>query len=220
MDADRVVAALERYVLGDGDRVQSSQPVPDGLHVRSQWSSLRVRPAEWSVVHARWVRVGYRVVEDTLIHGAPMLMHGLLFDRDGQVWHLNDLEVLRRLGRGLGDGVEPVAYAEVLAEFLSGRDPEGPVVTASAPGRTSRAGWLVDDVAAMVELFPWVDPGLFTPPVVRRSGDEVAVEFVSCHQLVATVPAAADVLAWTVTGGPGRDPSWLRKYLAMDVEMP
>jgi hypothetical protein len=162
----------------------------------------------------------YRVVDEPPISRSVAFAMGLLFDAGGEVLYLNDVAVARTLGRRLGDDLHPLAYAELLAEFYSVPDIDRPVVEAAAPSRSSRAGWLVDDVAAAVERFPWVDPSLFIPPVVRRSSTDVTVEFISCHQRPHSMPAAVDVLQWMVAGGPGRDPSWYRNHLAMNVEMP
>jgi hypothetical protein len=178
-----------------------------------------VVPAEWQVTREPWVRAALRVVENVPSPGQPARMIGFLFDRSGELCHLNDVVAVRRLGQRLDRDLDPVAYAEILAEFYSGEHIEGPVVTAWAPGPSGRPGWLVRDVAAAAAEIPWVDANLLAAPTVRRSDDGVTVEFVSWHQ-IGGLSIGIDVLRWTVSGGPGRDAVWERRYLAMQVEMP
>jgi hypothetical protein len=217
VDADGVLAALARYVLAPGDRVVSVQPSDGGLHVRTDFSSYAVQPADWRVASLPWVSSAVRIVEDPMILGSPVFVHGLLVDGQDQVWHANNPAALRRLGQLLGPDLPAPAYAELLAEFLSGRDIDAAVVIAPAPGRSGRAGWLADgpDLAAR---FPGLDPALLTPPALHQDGPDLTLEFVSVHQVPGTIPPAVDVLAWNVYCGPGRDATWTRKYLAMQIE--
>jgi hypothetical protein len=145
-------------------------------------------------------------------------MVGFVFEQTGHLIHLNDVAVARDLGRRLGNELDPVAYAEILAEFYSGEDIEEPVVTAWAPGPRGRAGHLVRHVAEAADI-PWVDATLLREPVVGRSDAGVTVEFVSWHQTPG-IPVAIDILEWSVSGGPDRDTDWKRRYLARQVEMP
>jgi hypothetical protein len=219
-DEGQVVAALERYVLLDGDRVEGSRTFDDSFYVTTSYEYwYEVMPAEWLLAGEAWVRAALRVVERVPSPGQPARTVGFVFDRAGGLLHLNDVAAVRALGRRLGTDLDPLAYAEILAEFYSVPEIDRPVVTAWAPGPSGRAGWLVRDVAAAAAKIPWVDPALLTPPVVRPSGDGIAVEFVSWHQTFG-IPLSVDVLHWTVNDGRGQEPSWSRRYLALGVEMP
>jgi hypothetical protein len=219
-DEGQVVAALERHVLLGGDTVEASQTFDDGIDVTTSFGCIYdVRPAEWLVAQAPWVQAALRVVELVPSPGAPARTVGFVFDRAGGLLHLNNVAAVRALGRRLGADLDPLAYAEILAEFYSVPEIDRPVVTAWAPGLSGRAGWLVRDVPAAAAKIPWVDPALLTPPVVRPSGDAVMVEFTSWHQTVG-IPVAVDVLHWTVGGRPGREPSWMREYVGTQIEMP
>jgi hypothetical protein len=218
-DEGQVVAALERLFLLEGDRVDDVETHPDGFLVKTQYGWYDVRPADWMLGRAPWVRAALRVVEDLAIPGSPARVCGLVYAEAPDPVHLNDVAAMHAFGRRMGDDLDPLAYAEILAEFYSVPEIDRPVVTAWAPGRTSRAGWLVRDVESAAARIPWVDPALLAPPVIDPSGDAVTVEFVSWHKTTGD-PVAIDVLHWTVAGGHGREPSWSRKYLAVSVEMP
>jgi hypothetical protein len=218
---DQVVAALERYVLLPEDHVESSRAFDDGFDVMTSFSVwYDVKPGEWLFARESWVQAAFRVVEGVPSPGQPARTVGLVFERGGGLLHLNDVAVVRALGRRLGHTLDPLAYAEILAEFHSDIETDRPVVTAWAPGLTSRAGWLVTDPEVMATKFPWVDRALFAPPEVHRSGDELTIDFVSCHQAVGWMPPAVSVVRWAVIGAPDRDPLWTPAYLGKRIEMP
>lgn len=216
---DRIVAALERQVLRPGDAVESSRPHLDGLLVLTRYAWYQAAPAPWRLADNAWTAAAVRVVETMPVDCSPAFIHGLVLTRAGESLYLNEVATMRRLGRGLGAEVDPIAYADVLAELYSGRDISGPVVTASAPGPAGRAGWFVGDVAAVAAEFPYVDRRYLTPPVVRRA-EVTTVEFVSCHEDTRTFPLAVDVLGWSVSGGGAQEASWTRSYVAEGLEAP
>jgi hypothetical protein len=139
--------------------------------------------------------------------------YGFLFGRDGGEWFLNDGEVVRELGRRLGDDLDPVGYAEVLGEFYSAGDIDRKVVEPVSITPWTPAGELVTDVAAFTERYPYADPGLVAPPKVRASDGEVSIDFYSYRHHLSDYNAAVDVLKWTVVGGGGRPASWSRTYV-------
>jgi hypothetical protein len=214
---DRVLAALQRYVLDEGEQIRQRFDQPDSLVVYTKGFRYEASSADWAIAREPWVEDAVRVVADG---GAKnfVFTYGLVFDNSGAVLFLNDVATMRELGRRLGDGVDPLGYAELLGELYSGRGIEGPVVLASGANEFFRAGGLIQDVGAFVADYPFVDTALLSGPAVRQTDDHVAVEFCSHHYYLTETTGAVDILKWTVCGGGGRDASWSRAYVAERLE--
>lgn len=220
MDADRVVAALETHVLEPGRRIEE-QFVQPGLAVfYARRTRYEVRPAEWLVAAEPWVEATLRIVEDLSLEDAPFSTLGLLLTRDGEALFVNDVATMRGLGRRLGDELDPLGYAELLGEFYSGRQIDGPVVASMAASQFLTAGALIRDVDAFAADHPYVDRALVAPPSVRRTDGGVALDFFSYHYFLTDWKGAVDILRWTVTGGGGDEASWSREYIAEWIERP
>jgi hypothetical protein len=219
VDERAVVAALERYVLSEGDRVESARGFLDGFRVKTDWTWYQILPADWRISRAPWTTTALRVTEDPPIPAGLASTYGLLRERGGDVSCLNEVRFVRDLGRRIGQDLDPLAYAEILAEFYSSPDIDGPIVRATAPSRSSRAGWLVGPTLA-IEEYEWIDRALLKPPVVERVGTTLTIDFTSIHHRGHSMPPAVDVLRWLVTAERGREPTWSRTYLAQELEMP
>jgi hypothetical protein len=220
VDADRVVAALERSLLTPRESIEKRWDWPDAVAFRTSHGVYDARPVDWLIAGEPWVDRVLRVVLDMEIDHVPVDTYGLLFDREGNALLLSEVATMRALGRRLGEDVDPLAYAELLAELYSGRDIAGPVVAAPAVTESSRAGWLVRDVGEVLAKYPWIEASSLALPVVRRVEGGVELEFDSCHYFFDGAVGAVDVLRWTVVGGPKQEVSWSRRYVVERLERP
>ncbi|MFD0747621.1 hypothetical protein ACFQ1L_41850 [Phytohabitans flavus] len=218
MDWDRVVAALERHALAPGDAVGKRREWEHVLTFTVGDYGYEARPADWLIGQAAWVDAAVRVVADRFMDNFA-ITYGLLFTGDQDLF-LNDPAAIRELGRGLGAEVDPLAYAEVLAELYSGEHIDRSTVLPFSATGGHRAGALVRDRAQFAAEYEWVDPALVSAPAVRGDGGGVELEFCSVHYFLTETKSAVDVLQWTVVGGGGRPASWVRRYLARGVERP
>ncbi|BCB87907.1 hypothetical protein [Phytohabitans suffuscus] len=216
MDWDRVVAALERQVLAPGEEVEDRRDWPEATTFMVGDYGYDARPADWLIGQEPWVDAAVRVVADRFMDNFA-ITYGLLFAGD-EVLFLNDPATMRDLGRRLGAGVDPIAYAEVLAELYSGPHLDEQTVLPFAATGAHRAGVLVRDLAQFAAEYEWVDPALVSAPVVRAAAGGVELEFCSVRYFLTETRSAVDVLQWTVVGGGGRPASWSRRYLAERVE--
>jgi hypothetical protein len=211
------VAELERRVLQPGEQIEDRQDAPDVVQFYVGDYGYQARPADWAIGREPWVDEAVRVVADRFVDNFA-ITYGLLFPRDGEPLLLNDVTVMRDLGRLLGERLDPLAYAELLAELYSGRSIDGPVVLPFGATEQVRAGELVRGVDEFARAYPFVDPGLVAAPSVRAEGGQTTVDFHSVHYYVTEASGAVDVLRWTVTGGGGAVGAWSRRYVAQRVE--
>lgn len=218
MDWDRVAAAVERHVLAPGEAIAKRRDWDNVLTFRVDDYGYEARPADWLIGQAPWVDAAVRIVADRFMDNFA-ITYGLLLAGDQDLF-LNDPATVRELGRRLGADVEPLAYAEVLAELYSGQQIDGPTVLPFSATGGHRAGVLVRDPAQFAAEYEWVDPALVSAPAIRAGGGGVELEFCSAHYFLTETKSAVDVLQWTVVGGGGRPASWARRYLARGVERP
>jgi hypothetical protein len=217
LDADRVVAAVQRLVLEPGERVADRRDWPGIVTFRSDRFGYEARPADWLVGGAPWVEEAVRVVADGDIDNF-VFTYGLLFERGGRTLFLNDVATMRELGRRLGADLDPLAYAQLLAELYSGRASDRPTVLPAATTEAHRAGVLVRDLDELAAQYPWVDTAPLAVPAVQRTDSGVRLEFCSVRYFLTETSGAVDVLQWTVLGGGGQPASWSRRYLAEGLE--
>lgn len=218
MDWDRVVAALERHALAPGQEIEDRRDWPDASTFMVRDYEYEARQADWLIAQAPWVDAAVRVVADRFMDNFA-ITYGLLFVGD-EVLFLNEPATIRELGRRLGADVDPIAYAELLAELYSGPHIDEQTVLPFAATGQHRAGGLVRDAAQFAAEYEWVDPALVAAPVVRAVASGVELEFCSVRYFLTETKSAVDVLQWTVVGGGGRPASWSRRYLAERVERP
>ncbi|MGW4460876.1 hypothetical protein [Micromonospora sp. NPDC004704] len=219
MDGDRLTAAVERYILTPHENVVNRRDWPDSVAIKTNRGWYDAQPADWLIAREPWVDQAFRLVLDDAVEDAASRTFGLILQRDGGVLHVNDQATMRGLGSRLGDDLDPLAYAELLAEFYSGPDIDRPVVAAQAASAFTKAGWLVHSVDQILAEFPFLDPELLSPPSVRQVAGRVEITFHSCHYHL-DVKGEVDVLRWNVAGGPGHEVGWLREYVARDVSRP
>jgi len=231
LDADRVVAALRRHILRDDEQIEARHIWPDAVAVHTDAATYWAQRADWLVTRKPWmpgaVRDALRVIADAGIEDVPLETYGVILERDGgltgadRTLFLNDVtDLWTVLGRWLGR-LDPLAFAELVAEFHSGPDITGPVVVAPAVSELVTAGSLIRDVDAFVADHPSVDPALVCGPMVRERDGAVEVEFCSYHRYLSGWTSAVDVLRWRVARAPGKAvATWTREYVARGIEQP
>ncbi|AEH07793.1 MULTISPECIES: hypothetical protein [Protofrankia] len=217
MEADRVVAAIERYVFQSGEEIESRRDWPDAVVFHAGRHYYSARLADWLIGWESWVEYAVQVVVSRTFADNDAYTYGLLFAHGGEVLFLNDVATIRELGRRLDVDLDPLAYAELLSELYSVKLIDEPVVLPNAATTLHRAGELVRDVNAFAADYPWVDAALVAAPAARREDGAVVLEFFSCHYYITGL-RALDVLRWRVSGGGGRPASWEREYVAERLE--
>lgn len=219
MHADRVVDALRRFVFEPTEQVDKRQDEPGSLSLRTARDTYLVRPADWRIASAGWVADAVRVVVPRAMENFS-LTYGLVFPADGDVLFLNDMATMKDLGRRLGVDLEPLAYAELLAELYSVRSLDVPVVYPFAATESFRPGWLVEDVAELCRRYPSVDPSLAAAPQAVVDGTGTVLRFHSHNYYLLEFGAAIDLYRWVVTAAPGRPAEWFRETAVRGLEIP
>ncbi|MDG4772620.1 hypothetical protein [Solwaraspora sp. WMMD792] len=220
MQADRVVEALRRHVFQPGEDVAKRFAEPERVTVLSTTQALyEAEPAGWRIGTAAWVDSAVRVARDSSLENF-VATYGFVFSRDGGALFLNDAAAIRELGRGLGAGLDPLAYAELLAELYSGQRIDDPVVFSFAATAGFRPGWLIADVEEFLRKHPSVDPSLVSPPRASQEGGVSRIDFLSHNYYLVEFGAAIDIYRWTVTAPAGQPASWVREPVAQRLTLP
>jgi hypothetical protein len=201
--AKRMVAAVERYALG-GAAAKKVVVRPDGTvtvipggRAADRLAAVHASPA-WRIGDA------VRIRGDTWGWNTDPV-HGVLFGADGSMRLLNERAVIDDLGRRLGDGLDPIAYGEVVAELYSGDDLDAPVVKTFAAG----LGWPAGELFTGSKVYP--------EPIVQRAGKRVRIHFFSGRGHVShDVGGGKHIYRWRITGGCDEVPEWERDYVGFD----
>lgn len=215
MDAERVVAAMRRHVLRPSERIERRWDHPGSVALRTRRHDYRAQRSGWAIGGEPWVDEALRVVADSWNEHGTSPAYGLILPRDGDAIFLNDVAAMRRLGRRLGDGLDPVAYAELLAELHYPREQADHAVV-----RPSRPGRLIRDPGEFREHYPFADPALPRAPEVRDVDDGRVLGFRSYDHYTLAVGSALDVYDWTVTAPHGEPPDWSCDIVAQRLETP
>lgn len=215
MLGERIAEAVQRHVVRPGETVLEHVTQPDTIVVRSTRETYFADPADWSIADHPGVEAAFRVVVDGMMDNFVVTYALLVPTGGGPALLLNDLAVLRELPGRLGAPVDPLAYAELLAELCSGPDLDTSVVYPMAATAKYRAGWLIRDVAALRDRYPEVDPALVAPPVV--GGDPPAVEFFSHNYVVHHAVSGLGIYRWRVVLPPAGPARWDRQSVVRDL---
>jgi hypothetical protein len=213
MRADRVFAAMRRYVLHPDEQVTERADLPDLLVVETGHARYEARPGRWRIREQPWV-------EDAVLVWSRLGPHvefyyGLLLQGDGAELFLNDRATFARLGGLLGAGLDPLAYAELLATFYGDDQAGAPIVD------TISTGALIREPEAFLTRYPAVDPALVSAPSVSRgAGDVTALDFLSYRRYLADAGPVIDLDAWRVTAPPGAPAGWSRRPVAQRLPVP
>jgi hypothetical protein len=213
---DQVVAAMQTYVLKPGEDIRERRDGPGSVSLRTRPSLYTAAPADWRVGAQTWVAAAVRIVASSLAN--TLVTYGLVFEQTGAVGFLNDVATMRALGGRVGADLDPLAYAELLAELYSGRHIDGPVVSPSNATPLHPAGELIDDVGEFLIRYPFARPSLVETPTVWWDRDRIHLRFCSGHAELVGGRIALDILQWTVTAGAGQDATWNRQYVVEQLE--
>ena len=219
MDPEQVVSALLEHVLKPGTAIEGRRDWPDAVVFHTARFGFLARSAEWRLAGAPWVDTAVRVVADGYVENCA-ITYGFVFERGGRVLYLNDRATMRDLGRRVGDDLEPLAYAELVAELYSGSQIDGPTVIPFAATEAHPAGALIWDVDEFLAEYPFVAAALVWTPTVHSAQKQTTVEFCSYHYYITETVGALDILKWTIVGGHGNEVAWSRRYVAQRLERP
>ncbi len=190
IDADRVTEALRRFVFTPDER-------PVELMGGAGAPVLRTSGGRYSMLPTDWLIRQDPVVDDAVLVLAErgrhaVVCYGVLLARDGTPYLLNDVDTMRTFGRYLGQGLHPVAFAQVLAALHGGQPGDRPVAYPSTTGDLS------------------LDP----PPAQRREGTVLVIEFRSTiRQMDPDDGPVVETLAWRVEAAPDQPARWERQVL-------
>jgi hypothetical protein len=215
MHADDVVDQLQRRVFVGDERIRRRWDKPDELSFTTQYYWYRARPATWAIASAAPVAEVVRVVAEAEESHQGDRTYGLLWLRDqADVVLLNEGRAMRELGRLVGRGIDPMAYAEVLAELYSGADVDYPVVAALSAPSQEQAGWLITDVPALLAQYPFIPADALGEPRVSVAGDVVTMRFWSHDYVLLEYESAINVREWQVVTRPDQPAEWTRTTTA------
>jgi hypothetical protein len=219
MQTDRAVEALRQFAFAPTERLEKRWDNPGHTALSTSLFGYVLADADWLIGTEVWVEEAVRVVADGFMDNF-VITYGLVFARDVDgVLFLNDVATMKELGRRLSDGLDPLAYAELLGELYSGHDIDGPVVKPFSATASHRSGWLIRDVNGFTEQYPAVDRSLVAAPQVRRDGETMVLSFFSYRYYLLELGAALDIYRWAVTVPAGRPAEWSRETVAARVEV-
>lgn len=189
-DTARVREALRQFVFAPGEEPVVEPGDPPAPEI---WTNRY----QYSVFGTTWLIRTDPTIDDAVVvvseRGSEFVVcYGLLLARDGSSYFLNDTATLREFGRHLGHGLDPVAFAEMLAALHSYPSGDDPVVYPPALG----------------DLSP------DSPPVVSHEGATLVLDFSSTVRHVTSDEGViVDTLAWRVDAQPGEPARWVRRLV-------
>jgi hypothetical protein len=202
IDVERVVAMFRRRLLEPDERVMTVRPRSGWLTLRTDRRYFKVsrdllaatEPWVDDALTALWYSSSPSHAEDR--------MYGLVLAGDGQDYLISGTDDdLAGLGRRLSDGMNPLAFAELLALFHT---------TAFAHGEVIR------DIPQFLARFPAASAirGLRAPDWRRREDQSLDLQFQSYARCAGDAEAFLQVLQWTVEAPAGRPVTWTKIELA------
>ncbi len=203
IDVDRVVEVLRRRVFKPGERVTKVAPMQPWLTVDTDKRRLRVSRQPWAILDEPWVVDALLVQWQSSgsFHGDD-LIYGLVFTDDGGEHLLcaDGDDDLAALGPRVPAGMDPLAYAELVALFHTSW-----FVT----------GELIRDPAEFVARYPKAasTPSL-RPPEWRRADGSTTISFLASERRVGESEGYLVVRDWTVVAPVDGPATWSNRELA------
>ena len=224
MQADHIVEALRQHVFRPGEEVEQSRVEPDRLALlttkRALYDAARTG---WLIGSAAWVRDPVRVVRDSSMENF-VATYGLIVTRDGDTLFLNEVATMRnlggRIGAAEGTDLDPLAYAELLAELYSTDKIDEPVVYPFAASPGFLPGWLIRDPDEFRREYPVTAAPAVEPPRVDRDGSTTTIDFFSHNFYHVANATAIDIYRWMVTATTGQPATWARDRVAEQLILP
>jgi hypothetical protein len=185
INAERVTDALRRFVFAPGEEPTEVMGDPWAPVIRTDQGRYSVFGTNWLIRDDPAIDDAVLVVTEPGIH--HVVCYGILLAHDGTGYLLNDPATLREFGRYLGRGLDPVAFAQLLAALHSYPSEDGSVTY------PPDLGDLIADA----------------PPQVRQDGATTVIEFRSTvRRVVEYEDVAIDTLAWQVEAEAGEPARW------------
>ncbi|GAA1790847.1 hypothetical protein GCM10009682_11070 [Luedemannella flava] len=212
MRHDDIADLITRYVLVPGETVRRRHDDrPDAVEIDTGHRRYLGSPAPWAIAHAAGVAGAARVYSPSPDDMPNFdLTYGFVVLAEGGVRYLNRVDDMADLGRLVAAGLDPLAYAEVLAELYTSPDISGPlVIPISFPG-AGRSGFLLRDPEPFLANHPGVDPAAVTAPVVQRAGDAVDLRFTAYEYQTAELTTLVNVWTWHVRATAAAPATWER----------
>jgi hypothetical protein len=188
IDSDRVTRALRRFVFEPGEEPREVMGDPSAPVIRTDRERYSVFGTDWLIREDPAIDDAVLVVTEPGVHF--VVCYGILLSHDGAEHFLNDPATLREFGRFVGQGLDPIAFVELLAALHSYPAEEGSATYPSDIGELSADA----------------------PPVVRRDGTATVIEFQSTlRRVVEHQGVIMDTLAWRVEADAGQPARWERR---------
>ena len=215
MQTDRVADALRRFVVGPDEPVEREWVTPNAVTLQTPRYLYRAAPADWLISGAVWVDAAIRVLAES-DRGDLVPTFGLLFAGPGDPIYLNEVAAMAGLGRRLHTDLDPVAYAELLAELHFPTGPEDQPVS-----RPTVVGKLILDAAQFAARFPFVPAEVLAArPHAMHAGGRITLTFQSyVRYLLPDFGSALDIYDWTVAAADGEPATWTRILAAERLEI-
>ncbi|HEX3816498.1 MAG TPA: hypothetical protein VHX59_26955 [Mycobacteriales bacterium] len=194
---ETILELLQRHVTQDGEQTVRVKHWPDGVALTTNLRHFVAgpEPADWSVSAEQWADdVVIAIRDDIIIEGEPERFGFLLLAGGGDVY-LNDRAAVAELGRRLADGMNPLAYAEILVGFHPYSSATRAVVPEPDGLRRAFDRNDLPDVAALQ---------------LRQEPEGATLTF-SSYARYSRTPAGApllDLTEWTVTVPFGEQAQW------------
>ncbi|MDI1461653.1 hypothetical protein QEZ54_11775 [Catellatospora sp. KI3] len=220
MRANEIAALVERDILYPGDRVERITGDQAELRLDTRRGGMRARSAPWLIAQSDCVTDAVRIHLSGDLPGSDQA-YGYVWLDDGRVVLLNEVAQFRELGRRLLRGLDPLAYAEILAELYSGRDISGPVVAPVFMPGAGQAGFFIRDARQFHAEHPYLPAGLVSSPDVQpyhtRAGHHLRMSFFAYELHMYELTTTISVYAWQLETVVGAPPAWTRTTVASMV---
>jgi hypothetical protein len=164
---DTIVELMKRHVLWDDEPVVRVRNWPDGLALTTEFRHFVAgssAQADWLIGAEDWVEDIVVATRDDLMLEGQRERFGFLLRADGSEVYLNDRAAVADLGRRLADGMDPVAYAEILVQLHPYSSAIRSVLVAPDQLR---------------KIYRQQDLPIIETPAVRQSPDGLHLTFVS-----------------------------------------
>jgi hypothetical protein len=191
-----MVELIRSHVLREAEQVVWVENRPDGISLATDRRHFVAGSAspEWSVSNEDWVDdVVIAIRDDVIVHGQAERFAFLVLS-DGDCVYINDREAVADLGRRLVDGMDPVAYAQLLVAFHP---------------YSSALGGVLTEADGLRRAFGQPDLPDVEPLRWQRAPDGLTLTFSSFVRYVRPGESPmVDVLEWQVEVPPGQPARW------------
>ncbi len=203
-----ILDLMQRHVLWDGEGVERVRNWPDGVALTTPLRHFVAgsEPDRWLVSREEWVDDVVVSTRDDLIIEGQAERFGFLLLTGGRDVYVNDPAATAELGGRLADGMDPVAYAQILVQFHPYSSAMRAVLTES------------DDLR---RRFGREDLPDVQPPRIGQTAEGLTLTFSSSTQYVRMLGGAPllDLTEWTVKVPTGEVAQWESRLVAKEIQL-